>query len=363
MKKRDLDKIIDEAFERHQVAETKLTPAVLHEMIQEELSSAPLEEQQNTLAADVNEILLGYYCGGANWEIYADQESEVRAALEARRQSLTEEQYRDQDGRAEAEAIASLDWARANGFDGPVTQAWWTARPGVLARATGVDVQSRKNPTDVLLQFGSDAFLGISAKSTKGTGDIGFKNPGIGRLGREVGVDLAGIAGEAAATALKGLDFGDAVTTKERKAFLKALAGDQRMASAEATQPYRAAGALILKALRDALMEKYLQLDLDDLKEHFLEEWIDAKDRFPYYIKVTGHGNAGNYSASVEDPTDNDKVKKISSEHIELEEIGSNSIGVWAGSGADAARLFKIRLKWESAPLASSIKMSGDPWK
>ena len=62
------------------------------------------------------------------------------------------------------------------------------------------------------------------------------------------------------------------------------------------------------------------------------------------------------------DAIKNEKVKKISSEHIELEDIGSNSIGVWAGEGGDATKLFKIRLKWESAPLASSIKMSGDPF-
>jgi hypothetical protein len=41
MKKRDLDKIIDEAFERQQVAEVKLTPAFLREMIETVITEAP----------------------------------------------------------------------------------------------------------------------------------------------------------------------------------------------------------------------------------------------------------------------------------------------------------------------------------
>ena len=44
MKKRDLDKIIDEAFERQQVAEVKLTPAFLREMI-EQVMDQPLPKK------------------------------------------------------------------------------------------------------------------------------------------------------------------------------------------------------------------------------------------------------------------------------------------------------------------------------
>ena len=38
----------------------------------------------------------------------------------------------------------------------------------------------KKNPTDVLVEFTKGGFLGLSAKSTSGKGDIGFKNPGVG---------------------------------------------------------------------------------------------------------------------------------------------------------------------------------------
>ena len=39
-----------------------------------------LREAANTLGADVNEILMGYYAGGENWNIYGDQKGEVLKA-------------------------------------------------------------------------------------------------------------------------------------------------------------------------------------------------------------------------------------------------------------------------------------------
>jgi len=233
-----------------------------------------------------------------------------------------------------------------------------------LAKAVETDVDSKKNPTDTLYKFSSDAFLGVSAKSTKGKGEIGFKNPGIGSLGKALGVDLVGVAKPMLLKVSEKLDWGDAKTFAAKKQYLKDI-GAYPMPKGSRTptpagQPYYSAGHEVLAVSRDALMKAYLSMPIEDLKEHFLDGWIDAKDRYPYYIKVTGHGKNGNYTASVMDPLNNDKLKKISSEHIELEEVGLSSIGVWAGEGADATKLFKIRFKWESSPLTSGLKLSGE---
>ena len=68
------------------------------------------------------------------------------------------------------------------GYSG-VKNVYWTARPGFSFRnVVGVDVDQRKNPTDVLVEFNLGGFLGLSAKSTSGKGDIGFKNPGVGTV-------------------------------------------------------------------------------------------------------------------------------------------------------------------------------------
>ena len=137
---------------------------------------------RNKDAADCNEILVGYYCAGKKWGKYHES-AKVRAELAKYRAMLDywkPGEYEDQDGRAQEQAKEALAWAASNGYEGSVTKVWWTARPGVLAKAVGYDVDSSKNPTDVLLRFGKNKFLGISAKSTgKSSGDIGFKNPGI----------------------------------------------------------------------------------------------------------------------------------------------------------------------------------------
>jgi hypothetical protein len=348
-------------MKKNNLTNNEFTYKMLVEAIEEEIG---LMEQQNTLGADVNEILMGYYAGGANWKIYGPQEKLVLKAIEQRKKQISPEEYADQDGRAKAQADASLEWAAANGFDGKLVQAWWTARPGVLSQAVETDVDSKKNPTDTLYKFSSDAFLGVSAKSTKGKGEIGFKNPGIGSLGRILGIDLAGVATPKLIKVSKKLDWGGAEKSSAKKQYLKDI-GAYPMPKGSKTPtpagaPYYKAGHQVLTVARDELMKAYLDMSIEDLKEHFLDLWIDAKDRYPYYIKVTGHGRSGDYSATVMDPMKNDKLKKISSEHIELEDVGLSSIGVWAGEGEDATKLFKIRFKWESSPLTSGIKLSGE---
>lgn len=321
----------------------------------------PLREQKNTYLADINEILVGYYCANEDWSLFGSESSKVQETLATRREQVGEDAYADQDGRAREQAKEVMMWARENDYDASLTRVYWTARPGDLSRAVGTDVDSRKNPTDTLLQFGEDQFLGVSAKSTGGKTDIGFKNPGIGSLARMLNVDLVKPAAALQAKLMKQLDFGGADTKTGRKAHMKAIAGGQKMTAVPELEPYYRAGTKVLRTIRDRLIAVYLDMDIDDLKEHFLDVWIDAKGVYPYYVKATGFGKDGNYSAKVEDPLKNEKLKKLSSEHIELEELGGNSIGVWAGEGEDQTKLFRIRLKWESAPLASSIKLSGDP--
>jgi hypothetical protein len=327
---------------------------------EEEKKHDSLHEQQNTLLADVNEILVGYYCAGGNWSLF-DDASKVKNVLENRKGQISPEAYDDQDGRAQAQAEEAMKWARANGYEQSLTRVYWTARPGDLSRATGTPVSSKANPTDTLLRFGEDSFLGLSAKSTGGKKDIGFKNPGLGSLQKMLNADLVSPAAKLQGRLMSKLDFGDATTSKARKAYLKSIAGGRKMRTVPELEPYYDAGAKVLRKIRDALILKYLDMPIDDLKDHFLSAWIDAKETFPYYIKVTGMGTKGNYSAKVEDPLDNEKFRRLSSEHIELQESGANSIIVWAGEGDDASKLFRIRLKWESAPLVTSIKLSGDP--
>lgn len=90
-----------------------------------------------------------------------------------------------------------------------------------------------------------------------------------------------------------------------------------------------------------------------------MNDWMDVRPAPPAYIKVTGHGNSPPYTSSILDPLKNTKSAAIQKMKIKLEKVGNDSVGVTAGG----MRIMKMRVKYESQAMASSIKFSGDPWK
>ena len=118
-------------------------------------------------------------------------------------------------------------------------------------------------------------------------------------------------------------------------------------------------GSKVLSDCRDVLLKKLNTLKADQRRDYIIKSWIDASEElYPPYVKVTGRGTKAPYSASVEDPLNNPKLKAIMTERITFEEVGNDSVGVKAGS----KKILKMRFKFESEKLASSLKMSGDPW-
>ena len=336
----DIDKLVENYF----APKTKtLTKKMLYEIFEEML----LDESRNTIRADINEILFAYYAAGEEWNNIANATC-VQESLNNRREDLGEEGFLIQDGRAKAMVEAALAWANTNGFDGLPRRVWWTARPNVLSRAVGQPVDSRKNPTDVLLQFEDESFLGISAKSTKSKGDIGFKNPGIGSLSQELGINLGGFVSNVEKETISKLNL--PLSKKQRKIFIRQNPEIQKQTVEIGTQ--------ILTTLRDALYDHLQTLDEEDLRTHITDVWLDAGDLFPYYIKVTGRGNKKPYSATVEDPVNSPKLKAFAADSIRLIKLGGGSIGIIAGN----KKIMKMRFKYESEKLASSLKLSGDPW-
>ena len=83
---------------------------------------------------------------------------------------------------------------------------------------------------------------------------------------------------------------------------------------------------------------------------------MDAEGADPYYIKVTGRGSDGKYSADVMDPIKNEKFQLITNGEIKTVATGNDSIRIIA----DGHKIFNIRFKYDSEKLASSIKLSGE---
>ena len=305
-----------------------------------------LEATANTVLSDINEIHVGFVLNGNKW-----YSQDAKSAYEARISQAQPDEVADAIGKAEAMAKEFIAWAKQHGYSGVVKQVWWTARPGELARASNSDADSRKNPTDILVLFTSgpaDGYLGLSAKATKTKGDIGFKNPGVGTIDRALGIGL-------------GAEYKNQESQMIAKFNLPKSASDRKAAiraNPEIKRQTEAIGQQILAAMRDELLHRLSKMDNKELLQYLLNDWMDADVLYPPYIKVTGQGNKPPYRAVAMDPTKNDKLDALSKYEIKLERVGNESIGVSAGG----KKIMKMRFKFESEKMASSVKMSGDPW-
>ena len=302
-----------------------------------------------TLKADVNEILLGYHILGSTW-IGFQGKTDAENQLNNRRSQIGDTDYNIQEERAKVMATKSLDWARANNYGNRVVKAWWTARPGILSEAVGYEVDSSKNPTDTLVQFETDKFLGISAKSTAGKGDIGFKNPGIGTIDTALNLKLAGIVKKEENDFAELHDLSTSKSTRKIE-----IRRDQNLIDAS-----NDARTITLGKIRDVFYNKLNVLSNKKLKEYVLSDWLDAKNSIsPMYIKVTGHGSEYPYTASLMNPLQNSKIEALHKSNLIVSKVGNDSVGVETIN----KRILKMRVKYESQAMASSVKFSGDPWQ
>lgn len=299
---------------------------------------------RNTDLADVNEIYVAF---ALNANKFPDSASEAQYSKKL--SMLTPEQGEQQIGRAIVMVEEFLKWASSHGYSG-IKKVYWTARPGFSFKAVvGVDVNQRKNPTDVLVEFTRGGFLGLSAKSTSGKGDIGFKNPGVGTVDSDLGLKLNAINKKAQDDIIKSFKLPS--SAQARKTAIRANKALQKQTDN--------LGSLVLSECRDKLIKKLNTMNQEKRRDYIIKSWIDAsQELYPPYVKVTGRGTKAPYSASVEDPLNNPKLKAILSDKIIFEEVGNDSVGVKAGS----KKILKMRFKYESEKLASSLKMSGDPW-
>lgn len=301
----------------------------------------------NTPRADVGEILLGYYALGGKWKGFVGG-AQAKKILAVRKPQIGDF-YAQQAGQAKEMAKVSLAWAKKNGYKGKVVRAWWTARTGVLSKAVGFPVDSRDNPTDTLIQFSDGQFLGLSAKSKKGKGDIGFKNPGVGTIDAGLNINLKKIVTKHSKEFAKEHGLPDG-----KRARKLAIRSDPEVVAAS-----NEARNKVLKAVRRALLKKLSSMKNKELQKYCLNSWMDSSAAvLPPYIKVTGHGTKAPFSATLHDPLHNDKATAIGSKKITVEKVGNDAVGIRAGG----KKIFKMRAKFESQAMASTLKFTGDPW-
>ena len=300
----------------------------------------------NTVLSDINEIYTGYVLAGNKWF-----DTAAKNQYNARVKQAKPEEVADAEGKAIAMAEEFKRWAKANGFSAAVKQVWWTARPGSMSSAVGREVDQKKNPTDILVKFTNgpaDGFLGLSAKATQGKGEIGFKNPGVGTIDRSLTLTLADLYKKKLDDTIKKYKL--PVGATERKLYIRS--------NPKVKVTTEEIGVALLADMRDLLLVRLKKMKQPELLKYLLSDWMDAEVLYPPYIKVTGQGNKPPYKAVVMDPVSNPKLEALGKYKITLETVGNESIGVKAGD----KKIMKIRFKFESEKMASSLKLSGDPW-
>lgn len=302
----------------------------------------------NTVLADINEIWTAYCLNNKKWF-----DNDAKKQYNDRVTQAKPEEVADAQGKAEVMAKDFIKWAKNSGYSGRITNVWWTARPNSMSQAVGRPVDQRKNPTDVLVKFakgpkGTNGFLGLSAKATKGKSDIGFKNPGIGTVDKSLGTKFGELHKKELEKTIKQLSL--PASAKPRKQYIRENAGIKTLTNQT--------GLDLMKKMRDQMLSTLKKMNQEKLYQYILDDWMDAEVLYPPYVKVTGMGNKEPYTSMVMDPLDNPKLKALAENKISLVKVGNESIGVQAGT----KKIMKMRFKFESEKMASSLKMSGEPW-
>ena len=326
----------------------------------------------NTTKADVNEILVGYFIkpGPASdpFQGYKNK-TEVSAAYKDKSEQLPYDLWYMEMKRAEVMAKSFMKYAKDNKIGTRVKEIVWTARAGSLGNAVGYPVAQTgpgKNPSDLVVCFSNptragstksktkaaSSWLGLSAKSTGTPGDIAFTNPGLGVVSEDLFGDRTHLPNmiekhkkkfESKYSDLQGLTNNQLKSTLDKDSGLREEA--------------RKFGLVCLADIRNAIITRFTKLDYEEWQK-FMLDFVQSDFEGPHYLKITGHGQKEPFTASIEDPSVNKKTKGIKGPNLLLEESGDTSINVYS---FDDKPLFKVRMKWSSAPLASSIKLSGDP--
>ena len=302
----------------------------------------------NTRLADVNEIWCAYLLNGEQFPDRITEQTFTR-----KKRALSDQEYKDQIGRAEAMVKEFIKMSERKGYGKKIESVYWTAKPGFdFFPIVGVNVNQVKFPADILVQYALGGFLGLSAKSTI-SGDVGFKNPGVGTVDNDLGLNLAAYVQAAEEEALE--DYPEFATMTQSNRAL------QMRKWKEARDPaftvLNEKGRLVESYCRDQLLAKLNNITSQQARRKYLiSSWMDATNAYPPYIKVTGSGEKGRYNAVGIDPLANSKMDSLNTKSITFVKAGNNSIKVSAGS----TKLFNMRYKFRSYKFAGSMKLSGD---
>jgi len=320
----------------------------------------------NTFRSAVNEGRMAYYLNGKydheNNTLVGGKynDSAHRSMVEGAQKKLEElpGEYDTQDARAKVMALAFLRHAHEQGYK-DIKRVGITNKQGDIKKFTGKDIDQKDNASDLMAEFNKKppiakhGFLGASAKSSTAN-KIGFHNGGSGDIGKFLNYNILEEANNAHSEFAK--EHGLSNVKSQRADELKARPDLYTNALAKAEELHT--------KIRDKLVDLYNQKSEDDheeLRSHLLNTFLKASqsdDNIPY-VKVSGKNRPGKEpTAVVEETHDNPVYHAIkNAKKITMEPAG----GAYIHVKADGEKQFSMQVKHNSTPMATSIKINGQP--
>lgn len=292
----------------------------------------------STFGANVNELALARELAGGfeNVDGFGDSaEENFNKSAEV----IGDQEAGDRNRMGAEMAAATKEWAQSNGFTAPIKKVHWTARPGSLAAASGIEnIDQRKNPSDVVIEFEDGKRLGVSAKSsTKSSKSLTFKNSGSGTVAKTFNNPKIN---EVVQQMSDKFASDNGIPDRGRKQFIRSNPELKTKADAEGTK--------VLSAARDELLNTFNGLSKEEAGRALKNAFLDTENQGLQYIKVTGRNNG---NTTITDPLNNKVSKALDRSNLSFSPTGSGSIQVTDNETGE--KLFKVRAKWESQKLAS----------
>jgi hypothetical protein len=297
----------------------------------------------NTFLADINEIYLGMYIrlSETPHSCFTNQ-GDVDATMSKSLALLKgdDEGINRQKMKAKSMATMCIGHIVQMGYSPfDIVDMWWTAKTGVGDIVQDAD---RGHPADILLKFSDGTFFGVSAKASKKENDVGFKNIGLGVFDSMFGCNMSRIHTEYESMCIKKYSLPD--NQKDRKECI-------RSSSDSVLKEIRKIGEECLHDIRNSSYTHFQSISEDLVKTTIKSKWLHHQDNtYPAYVKVTGYRDIVPY-----------KVSLVSSQKeldgpLTLHYIGTCSLGICFGE----ERIMRIRFKYNSEKMASSIKVIGE---
>jgi hypothetical protein len=216
-----------------------------------------------TFQSDLNELSLGYFLNGEKW-----WSPECREVFESRVRTLKADNKQDIVIQVERSRHMATEVFTYTGQQSIASVFW-------VSRGNGADIypdMSATHPADLLLEFQNHEWLGVSAKSTNGRGDIGFKNPGLGTIEKALSVNLSGRISEVTQEMVKRFSLPDA--QEARKKYLRAHTAIQSVTTMQ--------GTLLLNEIRAKVLDACQNVSQDALRTFLLTSLLDSdSDTWP----------------------------------------------------------------------------------